>query len=185
MTTPGADAVTIRRATSPELSAADLAQLLDLFHRCWPDGDFTPEDAEHAMGGVHWIAEADGRIIAHASVVPRTLEADGRPLATGYVEAVATHPDWRHRGLASRLMDRADAHIRDGFELGSLGTDVHGLYTRLGWEIWQGPTWVRTLAGLERTEEEDGYILVLRTPRTPPLRGTESLSCDWRPGDAW
>lgn len=177
--------IIVRRTMSPELSAGDVAQLLDLFHRCWPDGEFTPEDADHAMGGVHWIAEAAGRIVAHASVVPRTLEAAGRPLATGYVEAVATHPDWRHRGIASRLLEQANEHIRTGFELGGLGTGVHRLYTRLGWETWRGPTWVRTASGLVRTEDEDGYIMVLRTPRTPKLHGTEALSCDWRPGDAW
>ena len=185
MTADARDPVTVRRSPTPALSAADLAQLLDLWHACWPDGEFTPEDAEHAMGGIHWIAEADGRVVAHVSVVPRTLEADGRPLATGYVEAVATHPGWRHRGLATRLLQAAAAHICDGFELGALGTGVHGLYERLGWETWQGPTWVRTQAGLVRTADEDGYIMVLRTPRTPPLRGTEALSCDWRPGDAW
>ena len=53
------------------------------------------------MGGVHWLAEARGRIVGHASVVPRLLEADGVPLTTGYVEAVATHPDWRRRGIAT------------------------------------------------------------------------------------
>ncbi len=185
VTTSIPDPVAIRRSVTADLSAADLAQLLDLFQTCWPDGEFTPEDADHAMGGVHWIAESGGRIVSHASVVPRMLEAAGRPLATGYVEAVATHPDWRHRGIASRLMDLANAHIREGFELGALGTAVHGLYAPLGWETWRGPTWVRTPTGLERTAAEDGYIMVLRTPRTPPLAGTEALSCEWRPGDAW
>jgi aminoglycoside 2'-N-acetyltransferase I len=186
MTTPVPPPVTIRRATSPELSAADLARLRALFEACWPDGEFTPEDGAHAMGGVHWIAEAGGRIVGHASVVPRTLEAAGRPLATGYVEAVATHPDWRHRGIATRLLRAANDHIRAGFELGGLGTGVHALYERLGWETWAGPTFVRAPGGLERTEDEDGYIMVLRTPATPgDLRGDEPLACDWRPGDAW
>jgi hypothetical protein len=39
--------------------------------------------------------------------------------------------------------------------------------------------------GVVRTEKEDDGIMILRTPRTPPLAGTEALSCEWRTGDAW
>jgi aminoglycoside 2'-N-acetyltransferase I len=38
---------------------------------------------------------------------------------------------------------------------------------------------------VERTPEEDGGILILRTPMTPPLDLTAALSCEWRPGDVW
>jgi aminoglycoside 2'-N-acetyltransferase I len=185
MTTPHSAPVSIRRATSPELSATDLAQLLDLFGASWPDGGFAPEDVDHAMGGLHWIAEARGRIVAHASVVPRTLEADGIPLATGYVEAVATHTGWRRRGIASRLMAAADAHIVEAYALGALSTSIPTMYERLGWERWRGPTFVRTPDGPFRTADEDPGIMILRTPRTPQVRGDEALSCEWRPGDVW
>ena len=191
MTTPGPASVSIRRATSPELSATDLAQLRDLFAACWPAGNFSPEDVDHALGGVHWLAEAGGRIVAHASVVPRTLEAGAAspsgpvPMATGYVEAVATHPAWQRRGIATRLMVEAGAHIRAEFAIGALSTHVHAMYGRVGWERWHGPTFVRTPGGLVRTADEDEGIMVLRTPRTPPLRGDETLSCEWRSGDVW
>lgn len=176
---------TVRRLVSAELSTADLAGLADLFAACWPDGGFGEDDLAHAMGGVHWIADDRGRVVGHASVVPRTLEADGRPLRTGYLEAVAVLPAWRRRGLASRLLDAVDAHVREAYELGALSTGVHALYERAGWERWRGPTFVRVPEGLVRTEDEDDGIMVLRTPRTPPLAGTEPLACDWRPGDAW
>lgn len=185
MTSPQPEPIAVRRILTPDLDAADLAQLLDLFDACWPEGDFSTDDTAHAMGGVHWLAEARGRVVGHASVVPRRLEADGVPLATGYVEAVATNPGWRHRGVASRLMEAANAHIRETFELGALSTDLHLVYARVGWERWRGPTFVRTDAGPVRTEDEDDGIMVLRTPRTPALAGTEALSCEWRPGDAW
>jgi aminoglycoside 2'-N-acetyltransferase I len=185
MTSPRAEPVTIRRVATQDLAATDLAQLLDLFRACWPDGSFTTDDIAHAMGGVHWVAEAGGRVVGHASVVPRMLEADGVPLATGYVEAVATHPGWRRRGIASRLLEQVDGDIAGAFELGALSTGVHGVYARAGWERWRGPTFVRTDAGPVRTPEDDDGIMILRTPRTPPLAGTEALSCEWRPGDAW
>jgi len=39
--------------------------------------------------------------------------------------------------------------------------------------------------GRERTAEEDGSILVLRTPATGVLDPTASITCDWRSGDVW
>jgi aminoglycoside 2'-N-acetyltransferase I len=185
MTALGRDIVLVRRIVSGELTAAERAQLMDLFSAAWPAEAFSADDLDHAIGGVHWVAEAEARIVAHASVVERRLEADGRPMRTGYVEAVATLPAWRGLGLATRLMVAADEHIRSGFELGALSTDVHALYERLGWERWRGPTFVRTTEGLLRTEGEDGGLMVLRTPRTPPLALTEALSCEWRAGDVW
>lgn len=183
--TPAPDQIGVRRIVSRELTTAELAQLMDLFAACWPAEEFTADDLDHAVGGVHWVAEADERIIGHASVVERALEADGRPMRTGYVEAVATHRDWRGRGIATRLMSAAGDHIRAVFELGALSTDVHGLYERLGWERWHGPTFVRTAEGPVRTEDEDEGVMVLRTTRTPGLTLRESLSCEWRAGDAW
>ena len=179
------DPLEIRRIASVELTPAELAQLVDLFAACWPAGEFTADDVDHALGGVHWVAEADGRIVGHASVVARFLEADGLPMRSGYVEAVATLPAWRGLGIATRILQAAGEHIRAAFEFGALSTDVHGLYERLGWERWCGPTVVRTVEGAVRTDDEDDGIMVLRTPRTPPLMLTEMLTCDWRVGDAW
>jgi len=44
---------------------------------------------------------------------------------------------------------------------------------------------VRTRDGLVRTPEEDGFILVLRTPSSPDIDLTAPISCEWRPGDVW
>jgi aminoglycoside 2'-N-acetyltransferase I len=180
-----AGGIRIRIASSPELSPADRAGLRALFDACWPDGSFTQDDVDHAMGGTHWLALDGERIVAHASVVARELHADGVPLQTGYVEGVATLPGHQHRGIATRLMRAAGDHIRERCELGALSTDVHPLYEGTGWERWRGPTYVRTDAGDVRTEDEDEGIMILRTPRTPPLAGTEPLSCEWRAGDCW
>jgi len=176
----------IREATTAQLTDQDLGALRRLFAAAWPDGGFSNEDWTHAMGGRHWLVEEDGRIVSHASVVERVLEVGGRPLRTGYVEAVATAPSARRRGLASRAMRAVGAHIRTHFELGALSTGHPEFYERLGWARWRGPTFVRTDEGLVRAQEEDGGILVLVTPATPAgLDPAAPISCRARVGDAW
>jgi aminoglycoside 2'-N-acetyltransferase I len=118
-------------------------------------------------------------------VVERELHVAGQPVRTGYVEAVAVDPARQREGLGTLLMQAVDAHVDREFELGALGTGSQAFYERLGWEIWHGPSSVRTADGVEASPDEDGYILVLRTRSSPPLLLTDPISCEWRPGDAW
>ena len=74
-----------------------------------------------------WPRRAAGSSATRASC-RACLEADGVPMTTGYVEAVATHPDWRRRGIASRLMTLGErAHRRDV----RAGRPVHGPASRV------------------------------------------------------
>jgi aminoglycoside 2'-N-acetyltransferase I len=146
---------------------------------------FTEEDWDHAIGGLHFVLDDEGVIVTHASVVERELQIDGRPLRTGYVEAVATAPHREGTGLGSLVMADVTAYIRETFELGALGTGRHHFYERLGWQTWTGPAFVREAGDLRRTLDEEGYILVLATPSSPPFDLADPISCDWRPGDVW
>jgi aminoglycoside 2'-N-acetyltransferase I len=180
--------VPIRRCTSDELGPEGVVVLRALFDAAWdddPDGGFTGEDWDHAVGGVHFLLERDTEILAHASVVERELHADGHVLATGYVEAVAVWPAHQRRGHGSALLREVGAYIDRTFPLGALGSGEIPFYERLGWIVWKGPTFVRTGAGLVRTVEEDGYVLVRLTPTSPDLDPTAPISCDWRSGDVW
>ena len=76
-------------------------------------------------------------------------------------------------------------YIGTHFELGALGTGSHAFYHRLGWQTWQGPSFVRADTGEQATPDEDGYILVLTTRSSPALDLTLPISCEWRPGDVW
>ena len=69
--------------------------------------------------------------------------------------------------------------------LGALSTGTSEFYGRLGWEPWRGSTFVNGLHGLERTPDDDGGILILRTPRSPHLDLDGDIVTDWRAGDAW
>lgn len=140
--------------------------------------------------GLHVIAEADGRAVAHAMVIDRRLYLGHEPdlaLDVGYVEWVATLPDLQGGGHGSRAMLEIGRIIVDEYALGALGTGSNGFYERLGWETWRGPTFVRMLDGqLVRSGDQDGHVMVLRTPHTPPdLDPSGPIAVDWRAGDAW
>ena len=180
----------IRRIPTADLTVADLNRIRALvdasFDRDDPEQQFSEDDWDHALGGLHLVLDLDGTPVSHASVVPRELHASGRTLHTGYVEAVATLPELRDRGLGSATMTATNAHIREVYELGALGTGRVSFYERLGWERWRGPTAVRTTNGEEPTPDDDGYVFILRTPATPPDLDLDGrLTCEWRPGDVW
>ena len=145
---------------------------------------------ERVGQGIHVVAEVGGRPVAHAMVVDRTLHlrADASvTLDTGYVENVATAPERGGEGLGSAVMGEVGRVIGDAYALGALATGSHGFYARLGWTTWAGPTWVRMPDGQRvRSAEQDGNIMVLRTPTTPPtLDPSMPIAVDWRPGEPW
>jgi aminoglycoside 2'-N-acetyltransferase I len=178
----------LRRVPTVDLTHAEVTAIRELMVVAFGADDeerFTDDDWDHAIGGLHFVLDLNGEVVAHASVVERELHVDGQPLRTGYVEAVATAPDRQGGGLGTMVMTGVTSYIRDRFELGALGTGRYRFYERLGWLTWTGPSSVRTPDGPRRTPGDDGYILVLPTASTPALDVTTPISCDWRPGDVW
>lgn len=178
--------VQLRVAASDDLSHAELTVVRRLLDQEFGER-FTSDDWDHTLGGTHVLAVEGFEVVAHAAVVSRTLLAHRRALPTGYVEGVATRGDRRRRGLGGLVMREANRVIGARYRLGALsdGTGIPGFYQHLGWELWQGPTFVASPLGPLRTADEDGSVLVLRTPATGDLDLTVSLTCDWRSGDVW
>jgi len=175
---------TVQEADTEDLSAVDLAQIRRLMDVAF-GGRFSEEDWRHAFGGRHFFVRGpEGTIVSHASVLGRTVEASGHHLAAGYVEAVATQPELRNRGLATAVMGSVAGFIQEHFQIGALSGDPD-LYEKLGWVRWRGATWCRGEGGLARTAEEDGGVLVLPTPSSPPLDVEGDIAVEWRRGDVW
>jgi aminoglycoside 2'-N-acetyltransferase I len=124
--------------------------------------------------------------VAHAAVVPRTLEVGPLRLEVGYVEAVAVRPHRQRAGFGTSAMQAIHTVIAERFRLGVLSTGEWRFYQRLGWERWHGETWVRQPDGrLRRTPGDDDSLMILRTPVSPPIDPAWPLTCDARPGDPW
>jgi len=145
---------------------------------------------ERVGPGIHVFVEGVGRALAHAMLIDRRLyighEGD-LALDVGYVEVVATQPDLHGQGHGTRVMREINRIIGDEYVLGALATGSNGFYARLGWETWRGPTHVHMADGQRiRSADQDGSVMVLRTPRTPAgLDLSGPIAVDWRSEEPW
>ncbi len=148
-------------------------------------GDFTDDDWEHSLGGMHALIWQHGAIIAHAAVVQRRLLYRGTALRCGYIEGVAVREDFRGQGLVHALLDGAEQVIRGAYQVGAVSSSdlARGIYAARGWLPWRGPTSVLAPTGPTRTPDDDGAVFVL--PVGISLDTSADLMCDWRAGDVW
>ncbi|WP_405488501.1 GNAT family N-acetyltransferase [Streptomyces sp. NBC_00096] len=176
---------TLLRHTS-QLADGELRRVRELLDGAF-GGDFSEEDFEHALGGMHALVHEGGELVAHGSVVQRRVVHAGRALRTGYVEAVAVRGDRRRCGLGGRVMDALEGVVARAYVLGALSASAAGaaLYAGRGWQVWGGEIGVLGPGGPERLADEEGstYVWVppgggvLLDPTAGPLR------FDWRDGD--
>jgi aminoglycoside 2'-N-acetyltransferase I len=174
----------VRTAHTTDLDQRTLEAVRSLLGVAF-DGDFSDDDWDHALGGMHALAWEGDDLVGHASVVQRRLLYRGRALRTGYVEGVGVRADRRRRGLGGALMDAVERVIRGAYEVGALSAsgEAEELYAGRGWQRWRGPTSALTPTGISRTKDDDGGVHVL--PLVVPLDLDAELTCDWRNGDVW
>jgi GNAT superfamily N-acetyltransferase len=164
---------------SPELRR----EILDLCYLAYAE-DLTGF-FEASPEATHVICREGSAVVAHAMWVTRWLQVDyGRPLRTAYVEAVATHPAFRGRGLASRVMRRLVSELPVSFELAALCPATVSLYERLGWRFWLGPLSIRMPSG-ERLDTPDERVMIYELAGRPQVDRYGVLSAEWRPGEVW
>jgi len=174
---------TIPTADLSKAQRADIRALLDQAFL----GNFSDDDWDHALGGLHFLAEDQGTLVAHAAVVQRSFLHADRAWRCGYVEAVAVHPSWRGQGFAATVLDAAESVIDRGYDLGALSASEagRGLYVSRSWLPWRGRTAVLSPTGLTPTPEDDDSTFVRFAPDGPHFDRAATLACDWRNGDVW
>ncbi len=81
------------------------------------------------------IVVVDGRIASTLRIWDRRVHVGATPFRMGGIGGVTTHPDYRKRGIATRLMAHAAEYMRDdGYDLGLLFSAIPArFYLRLGW----------------------------------------------------
>jgi aminoglycoside 2'-N-acetyltransferase I len=169
--------------SSERLDDSQIAAIREMLDEAF-GGAFTNDDWQHALGGQHVLWRDRDQLVAHASVVPRTITIGDRTLRAGYVEAVAVAVSRQRCGFGTAVMGPIAGIIAEQYELGVLSTGSVEYFRRLGWTLWQGPSFVRTTGGVRWTPDEDGGIMVLGAERHP-LDAAAAIGCEDRPGDAW
>ncbi len=180
MTEPAA-----RTVPTFELTAAERAEIRDLLDAAF-EGDFADEDWEHTLGGVHaLIRDTDGLLIAHGSVVQRSVLHAGRSYRAGYVEGVAVRADHRRGGLGHRIMAALEHVIDAAHDFGALSASDAGaaLYAARGWQIWSGRLIALGPDGPLALPEEEGSTYVRPAAGHPLPAPAHPLAFDWRNGD--
>jgi predicted N-acetyltransferase YhbS len=126
------EAALIRRA-----KGEDVERILDLLgHYDAPRSYFEPfylKDPsyrpEHS-----WVAEQDGRFVAHLRVFDRRIRVSGTELRVAGIGNVITAPDQRGRGYAGQLLRAMlDTVPAEGFAYSLLRAHQPVLYERHGW----------------------------------------------------
>lgn len=180
-TQPNQGALSFEVVEAAALPAAHYGALLDLCTRAY-EKHFAPY-LEPLVEPTHVLAYYEGTLVAHALWVTRWLQIGESPLLrTAYVEAVATEPAYQGRGFASALMRHLVTQVQ-AYDLAALGPSDPAFYTRLGWQLWRGPLFVRTARGVELTPGE--RVMVHALPNSLPLDLDAPISVEWRPGEIW
>ena len=81
------------------------------------------------------VVVVEGRIVATLRVWDRQLRIGSRAVRMGGIGGVGTHPDFRHKGYATALMDDTAAWLQSsGYQVGVLFSEIPcHFYGRLGW----------------------------------------------------
>ncbi len=116
---------------------------------------FGETNADYVWSGADWhvLLWVDGaedasevdNLISHVEIVARTCTVDDRPVQVGGIGKVTTASEWRHRGLASAALQRAQIFIAEvlGLEFGLLicNETLASFFKGHGWNVTTGPLW--------------------------------------------
>jgi len=173
----------ISRLTDADLNHRVEASLRELLADAF-DGDFSNEDWKHTYGGLRFLGYLEKEIVAHGSVIERSVQIDGEDAKIGYVEGLAVAPMYWRRGFGSNLMAEITSYCRTTFLFSILSTGEKNFYRKQGWLDFEGESYVLRNGAEIRTLEEDEGLMYL--PQS--VKDKSSLTkvvCEARSGDDW
>ncbi|GAA3390522.1 GNAT family N-acetyltransferase [Streptomyces roseoviridis] len=179
------ETVILRSAPTHALGPDRLRALRDLLDGAF-GGDFSDEDWDHGLGGLHvWIEDERRLPVAHGALVMRRVLHRGRSHRIGYVEGVAVRAGLRRRGLGGRVMAELERAIDGAYAFGALSASDEGaaLYAARGWRLWPGRIATLGPRGIVRLPDEEDSTYLRPAAGRPLPDPDEPLVFDWRDGD--
>jgi nodulation protein A len=152
-----------------EDDVVDHAELAVVLARAFPhSGRIGGEQSwSSARPELRLVGRTDGHVVAHAAVLRRFLQIDGRAQLVGDVGLVAVDPARQGSGLGAALLRRVrEALCGLGMPFGFLtcGEQVTGFYARGGWARVPGPTRMIRADGRVQVYGGVSMVLALATP---------------------
>ena len=126
-------------------SVADLSSVERKKLEEWFQEEFDNRPYKWTTPNWYLTAWIDRRtLIGRAGIIERDVFVGQRSIRVGGISGIITRPKWRRHGVASAIIGKAVAFIKDelGAKFALLLTKevVAPLYTGLGWKTVEGPT---------------------------------------------
>jgi GNAT superfamily N-acetyltransferase len=122
----------------------DGAAILALRRRCFPE-----DELEKPRPSRSFIAEEEGRPVAHLGFIPQTYVIGGNEYAGALAVDAMTDPAYRRQGLLRRVAAFARDAIREEYALSTawqIRPAVLGSMIAAGWEaVLRAPVWMKPL----------------------------------------
>ena len=119
------------------MRAEEREPVLDLLERAFDEralfARYMDEDPAHDPSDI--LLALDGaRPVSCVQIFAKRIRLRGSAVPLGGIGSVATHPDYRKRGLALELLRGSEARMRErGLQVGLLFSTLWDFYGRLGW----------------------------------------------------
>lgn len=164
------------------MRAGERGAVLDLLERAFGTREVFARYMDHdpALKPEHTLLALEGvRPVACVQVFERALHLRRCRISLGGIGSVATHPDWRGRGLATRLVGDALARLRaDRRPLALLFTTRFAFYERFGFrQISQRMFRLRSGQAGEALQH-DARVRPFAPPDLPRVRELYDAYCE-------
>jgi len=157
-------------ATISIVPAREIDSTLAMELREWFEAEFGSAD-RWAAPHYYLMLDLHRMPAGRLGILDTRVRVENEIVRVGGIGGVATRRDFRHRGLASRMLSRAAGFMRDelqvDFGLLLCRHEVSPVYAKAGWSIVPGPTtFIRS--GVSATYPNDTMILPLANKTWPP-----------------
>jgi len=118
-------------------TAEELRGMVELWKACFPDfldrAIRSHTESPYVDRRYTWLLKVNGQVVSHVRIQPNFVRIGRARLWVGGIAGVATHPDFRNGGFASRLMNHVVEVMRDeGFDI-SILFGIPNFYHRFGY----------------------------------------------------
>ncbi|HEY8337529.1 MAG TPA: GNAT family N-acetyltransferase [Tardiphaga sp.] len=140
-----------------------------LFDMVWPQATVGKLPWGHivfANAELRVLVESDEQLVCHVGIYRRDVTWNGRKLRAGGIGGVATHPDFRRRGLASVALNAAVQTLKDerATDFALLFCEPHNVafYAGRGWKAFAGEVWAEQPGGRIRFDAMIPMVFYLK-----------------------